>query len=49
MLAALCTSSLLTASNELFADEISKPSTNAAIVAIKPVVNLTTLIESSPR
>jgi hypothetical protein len=49
ILAASCVTWAFTVSNEFFADEISKPSTSAAIVAIRPVVNWTTRIESSSR
>ena len=37
----------LTASNELFADAISRPSTSADSVAIRPVTTFTTSFESA--
>ncbi|WP_235025640.1 hypothetical protein, partial [Caballeronia terrestris] len=49
MLAAVRTISLFTVSNELFADETSRPSTNAAIVDIRPTASVTAPINSSPR
>src|SRR5262249_19319890 len=48
-LAAMCLSSASWVSNELFAEPVSRPSTSAAMVAIRPIPTFTTSFESALR